>query len=36
MSLFSKKDIHIIDGPILPNMLRYALPIMLTNILQLF
>lgn len=36
MSLFSKKDIKIIDGPVLPNMLRYALPIMLTNILQLF
>ena len=36
MSLFSKKNIHIIDGPILPNMLKYALPIMLTNILQLF
>lgn len=36
MSIFSKKDIHIIDGPVLPNMLRYALPIMITNILQLF
>ena len=36
MSIFSKKDIRIIEGPILPNMLRYALPIMLTNILQLF
>lgn len=36
MSVFSKKDINIIDGPVLPNMLRYALPIMLTNILQLF
>lgn len=36
MSIFSKKDIRIIDGPILPNMFRYALPIMLTNILQLF
>ena len=36
MSIFSKKDINIIEGPILPNMLRYALPIMLTNILQLF
>ena len=36
MSVFSKKDINIIDGPVLPNMLRYALPIMLTNIFQLF
>lgn len=36
MSILSKKDINIIDGPILPNVLRYALPIMLTNILQLF
>ena len=36
MSIFSKKDIRIIDGPVLPNMIRYALPIMLTNVLQLF
>ena len=36
MSIFSKKDINIIEGPILPNMIKYALPIMLTNILQLF
>ena len=36
MSIFSKKDIRIIDGPVLPNMIKYALPIMLTNILQLF
>ena len=36
MSLFSKKNISIIDGPVLPNMIRYSLPIMLTNILQLF
>ena len=36
MSLFSKKNINIIDGPVLPNMIRYSLPIMLTNILQLF
>ena len=36
MSFFSKKNIRIIDGPILPNMLKYALPIMLTNVLQLF
>ena len=36
MSLLSKKDIKILDGPILPNMFRYALPIMFTNILQLF
>lgn len=36
MALFSKKDIQIIEGPVLPNMLRYALPIMITNILQLF
>lgn len=36
MSLFSKKDVKIIDGPILPNMIKYALPIMFTNVLQLF
>ncbi len=36
MSLFSKKDVNIIDGPVLPNMIKYAIPIMLTNILQLF
>ena len=36
MSIFSKNDIKITEGPILPNMLRYALPIMITNILQLF
>lgn len=36
MSIFSKKDIQIIEGPVLPNMLKYALPIMITNILQLF
>lgn len=36
MALFSKKDIGIIDGPVLPNMIKYALPIMFTNVLQLF
>ena len=36
MAVFSRKNINIIDGPILPNMFKYALPIMLTNILQLF
>ena len=36
MSLFNKKDISIIDGPVFPNMIKYALPIMFTNILQLF
>ncbi len=36
MALFSKKDISIIEGPILPNMIKYALPIMLANVLQLF
>ena len=36
MSIFSKNDIKITEGPILPNMLKYALPIMITNILQLF
>lgn len=36
MALFSKNNINIIDGPVLPNMIRYALPIMFTNILQLF
>lgn len=34
--MFSKKSVNIIDGPILPNMIKYALPIMFTNILQLF
>lgn len=36
MRLFSNKDIGITEGPILPNMFRYALPIMCTNVLQLF
>ena len=36
MSIFSKKNIDIIEGPVLPNMIKYALPIMCTNILQLF
>lgn len=37
MSLFSKsKGIGITEGAILPNMVRYALPIMFTNVLQLF
>ncbi len=36
MSIFSKKDIKITEGPILPNMIKYSLPIMVTNILQLF
>ena len=36
MSIFSKKDIKITEGAILPNMIKYSLPIMLTNILQLF
>ena len=36
MSVFAKKDIKIIDGAVFPNMIRYALPIMLTNVLQLF
>lgn len=36
VALFSKKDVSIIEGPVLPNMLKYALPIMITNILQLF
>ena len=36
MSIFSKKNIDIIEGPILPNMIKYAFPIMCTNILQLF
>ncbi len=36
MSIFSRKDIKIVEGPILPNMIKYALPIMITNILQLF
>lgn len=30
-----KKEINILEGKILPNMVRYAIPIMLTNILQL-
>ena len=36
MALFSKKEINILEGPILINMIRYALPIICTNILQLF
>jgi putative MATE family efflux protein len=36
MSVFSKKNIGIIEGPVLPNMLKYAFPIICTNILQLF
>ena len=36
MALFSKKDIKIIDGPVLPNMIKYSLPIMFANVLQLF
>lgn len=36
MSLFSKKNISITEGAVLPNMLKYALPIILTNVLQLF
>lgn len=36
MSVFAKKDIKIIDGAVFPNMIRYALPIILTNVLQLF
>lgn len=36
MSLFSKKNISITEGRILPNMIKYALPIMFTNVLQLF
>lgn len=34
--LFSKDNIRITDGPVLPNMIKYALPIMFTNVLQLF
>lgn len=34
--LFSKNSIRIIDGPVLPNMIMYSLPIMFTNVLQLF
>lgn len=30
-----KKEINILEGKLLPNMIRYAIPIMLTNILQL-
>lgn len=36
MALFSKKDVGITEGPVLVNMIKYALPIMFTNILQLF
>ena len=36
MSIFSRKDVQITEGKILPNMIKYSLPIMLTNILQLF
>lgn len=36
VSIFSKKEIKILDGPVLPNMIKYALPIMFANVLQLF
>ena len=36
MTFFSKKNISIIEGPVLPNMIKYALPIMFANVLQLF
>ena len=36
MALFSKKDVGITKGPVLVNMIKYALPIMFTNVLQLF
>lgn len=36
MAFFSKKDISITEGPVFLNMIKYALPIMCTNILQLF
>ncbi len=36
MSRFNKNSIQIIEGPVLLNMIRYALPIMCTNVLQLF
>lgn len=34
-ALFKKKEIQITEGKLLGNMIRYAIPIMLTNILQL-
>ena len=36
MTFFSKKNISIIEGHVLPNMIKYALPIMFANVLQLF
>ena len=36
VALFSKRNIGIIEGPVLSNMFKYALPIMLANVLQLF
>lgn len=34
--MFSKDSIRITDGAVLPNMIKYSLPIMFTNVLQLF
>ena len=34
-ALFKKKEIQITEGKLLGNMIRYAIPIMLTNVLQL-
>lgn len=36
MSLFAKKEVSILEGRVLPNMIKYSLPIMFANILQLF
>ena len=34
--LFAKKEIHITEGKILPNAIRYTIPIIFTNLLQVF
>jgi putative MATE family efflux protein len=36
VTLLSKKNISIIEGPVLSNMIKYSLPIMFANVLQLF
>lgn len=36
MSMASKRNIDMINGPILPNMIRFAIPIMLSDLLHMF
>lgn len=35
MTLFHKREINMLDGPLIPNIIRYSLPLMLSGILQL-